>query len=300
MWRYQLTIKANQAGRTVKEQLMAWNLPQRLRGGLRIARGIRINGILASTAQILQVGDKLTLDFPADIFRNPAGNAYPGNDSCQLDILYENDSLVLVDKPAGMKMHPHSPTERDTLFNYLAAQFKRDNHRSAGQAARPYMIHRLDRATSGLVLVAKNPVVVPILNAQLRDKIIRRRYLAWVSGKMPADAGLIDQGIGIDPDDDRLRKINGIKAQSAQTQWTLLEEAGDASLLELELETGRMHQIRVHLAAKGHPIIGDDWYGGQPAERLMLHSYSIDLPLPFSDDEEFHYTCPPRSDFKAK
>ncbi|WP_312981920.1 RluA family pseudouridine synthase, partial [Leuconostoc falkenbergense] len=145
----------------------------------------------------------------------------------------------------------------------------------------PYMVHRIDRATSGAVIIAKTPLVVPILDQLLSAKAITRTYLAWVSGVMPTKQGIIETPIGIDAQEDRKRAVNGTNAQFAVTHWTNIHTVYQNSLLRIRLDTGRMHQIRVHLASIGHPIVGDDLYGGRHMPRLMLHSATIELPLPF-------------------
>jgi len=144
------------------------------------------------------------------------------------------------------------------------------------------MVHRIDRDTSGAVIVAKNPIVVPILNRLLAQKAIKRTYLAWVQGAVDKPAGEITTPIGIDPHDERRRVINGIAAQPARTYWALSHTVYQNSLLRVQLDTGRMHQIRVHLASIGHPIIGDPLYQPETsATRMLLHAATITVPLPF-------------------
>ena len=280
-WHYQITVSDVQVGKTIKALFISWLIPQRIRGALRMKQHFRVNDHEVPTNYVLKTGDVLTLLFENDDFRTSESHYLP-NDKQQVAIVFENDDFVIVDKPAGMKMHPHSITETDTLLNYLAANFQMRQLLSASAQAKPYMVHRIDRETSGLVIVAKNPVVVPILNRLLSEKIIKRTYLAWVTGAMGERNGSINVPIGVDFLNDRKRWINGIDAQTAITHWTCIHTVYQNSLLRLQLETGRMHQIRVHLASVGHPIIGDSLYGSQSeATRMMLHSVSIELPLPF-------------------
>ena len=280
-WLYHLTVSTVRVGQSVKDAFKAWLIPQRLRGALRSKRHIRVNGKTVSTNYVLQAGDVLELTFETADFRNGESH-YAPNAQATVPIIFENEDLVVVDKPAGMKMHPHSPHEDDTLLNYLAANFQDRQVMSAGQPARPYMVHRIDRDTSGAVIVAKNPVVVPILNQLLAQKAIKRTYLAWVQGAVLAPAGEVNTPIGIDPHDARRRVINGIAAQPARTYWALSHTVYQNSLLRVQLDTGRMHQIRVHLASIGHPIIGDPLYQPEKsATRMMLHAATITVPLPF-------------------
>ncbi|GMA69923.1 pseudouridine synthase [Leuconostoc litchii] len=274
-WQYNFIILSQNANITIKALLIRWLLPQRLRGALRIKKHLRVNGHIVPTSYVLQVGDCLQLLFEEDDVRTGRSNYVP-NDERPVNIVFENSDLVIVNKPAGIKMHPHSPTENDTLLNYLAADFVR--RRINGQ---PYMVHRIDRATSGLVIVAKNPVVVPILDRMLADKKIIRTYLTWVNGTVKNKKGTIKSAIGTHKFDERKRDIDGCNAQAAVTHWWLMHTVFKKSLLRVQLDTGRMHQIRVHLASIGHPIIGDDLYGEQPYQRMLLHSASIKISLPF-------------------
>ena len=280
-WIYQLTVPTVRVGQSVKDTLKAWLIPQRLRGALRQKQHIHVNGQAVSTNYVFQAGDQLELIFDAVDFRTSESH-YTPNAQATVPIIFENDDFVVVDKPAGMKMHPHAPHEADTLLNYLAADFQARHLMSAGQPARPYMVHRIDRDTSGAVIVAKNPIVVPILNRLLAQKAIKRTYLAWVQGTVDKPAGEINTPIGIDPHDERRRVINGIAAQPARTYWALSHTVYQNSLLRVQLDTGRMHQIRVHLASIGHPIIGDPLYQPETsATRMMLHAATITVPLPF-------------------
>ncbi|CAK1240317.1 RluA family pseudouridine synthase [Fructobacillus evanidus] len=281
----QITIANQFSGLSVKDYLKQIFLPKHLRGNLRQERGLRVNGQQVSTAHVLKTGDQLTLTFQEDVFLDQQG-PYPVNIDISLVVVYENEDLLVVNKPAGMKMHPHSPTETDTLLNYVNGYFQKNPQKSAGQPARAFMVHRLDRATSGLVIVAKNPIVVPILNRLIKEKIIKRTYLARVAGRFDQKAGLFDQKIGNHPNDDRLRWFNSA-GQNAVTHYQVLEEDSerDESLVRLELETGRMHQLRVHLAGNGHPINGDDFYQGKTGKRLALHSTALSLILPFTGEQ---------------
>lgn len=292
-WTYQFKITNKNAGQTIKQTFELWLLPQRIRGALRIKKNYLVNGHKVPTSYELQVNDVLNLRFDADDFRTSESH-YKPNNAQSVVIVFETDDFVIANKPAGMKMHPHTLTEDDTLLNYLAADFSRRQLVSAGVMARPYMVHRIDRETSGAVIIAKNPVVVPILNRMLADKQIKRTYLAWVDGKITGSFGTINRPIGVDSDDSRKRAVNGIDARTAITHWTRIHSVFQKTLLRLQLETGRMHQIRVHLAAIGHPIIGDSLYGNTVGTvRMMLHATSIELTIPFGGDTKIISTAVP-------
>ena len=259
---------------------MLWRVPQRIRGAVRQRQGYLVNAQVAPTSYVLQVGDQLTVAFLPTDFKT-AVSAYAPNFAQAVTILYEDDDLVVVDKPAGMKMHPHSPTEDDTLLNFIAANFAKRQLLSHGQPARPYMVHRLDRATSGAVLVAKNPVVVPLLVSFLADKTMTRTYYARVSGYL-SGSGMVDAPIGVDPTNSYLRQISPA-GQQAITHWRAVSQNATTTLVELQLETGRTHQLRVHLAYLGHGIVGDEWYNPQAsAPRLLLHAQALTFPKPFA------------------
>lgn len=282
-----ITVGAEFADYSIKEYLQKIYLPKHLKGYLRQERQIKLNGVVSSTAAVLKAGDSLTLSFEQSAFGEAQG-PYPANPGKRVELVYEDDDLVVAVKPAGMKMHPHSPTEHDTLLNYLTADFNQRGCQSAGQLAQAFMVHRLDRATSGLVIVAKNPIVVPILNRLIKEKRIQRRYFAKVVGEFEEAAGVFDQAIGAHPTDERLRWVSQDGQAARTSYWLRAEEVHDGqkqSLVELQLETGRMHQIRVHLAAAGHPILGDEWYGGLPVNRLYLHSEWLLLVLPFTQEK---------------
>lgn len=285
-WTYHLTILPEWAGLSIKELLTLWRVPKRVRGALRMRYGFVINGRSEPGYRQVETGDQITLTFYATDFRTGT-SVYAPNAAVKVPILYENEDLVVAVKPADMKMHPHSPTETDTILNYLAADFQERRLQSRGQSAQPFMVHRLDRATSGVVLVAKNPVVVPMLDSFLADKTIQRTYYAWVSGQVAASTGTITAPIGVHPTDERLRVVDRQAGLSAQTDWQTIRKTSTQTLLAVQLATGRTHQIRVHLQSIGHPIIGDEWYNPtQPANRLMLHAKTILFPVPFTIDTQ--------------
>lgn len=277
-WPYQVTIDTKTAGKTLKEQLAVWHIPRRIRGALRMREGVLINGTYHHTGTQLMVGDVVTFNFIATDFVTASSN-YALDNRVQLEILYENQDLIVVNKPAGYKTHPNYTGEMGTVMNFAAAYL-------AAQKAQPYIVHRLDQATSGALIIAKNPIVVPILNQLIANKVIKRTYLAWVSGSLTAASGIINVPIGHDESDPRKRRVNGNNALPAVTHWAKVHTVFQNSLVRLQLETGRTHQLRVHLASIGHPIIGDPLYN--PTTRLgdwmLLHSAQVELHIPFSDE----------------
>ena len=177
-----------------------------------------------------------------------------------LDVVYEDDDLIIVNKPAGMVVHPAAGTEAGTLVNALLYRCG-DTLSGIGGEKRPGIVHRIDKETSGLIAVAKNDACHAALSEQLKTRTMGRVYLAVCRGVIKEDRGTIDRPIGRHPKD---RKKMAVVAggRNAVTDYTVLRRFSGWTYLKLELRTGRTHQIRVHLASAGHPLMGDKVYGG--------------------------------------
>ena len=277
-WTKKITLPADQPAVSIKEQLTDWRIPRRIRGNFRMARRIYLNGQYQPTSTILKPYDVLTLNWLPEDFITPDSQYVP-DASQSLQVLYENDELMVVNKRKGVKTHPNSPGENGTMMNFAQAYLMKQDKRA-------YMVHRLDGQTTGALIIAKVPYVVPILNQMLHDKTIKRTYLAWVDGHLTDSTGTIMLTIGDHPTNSRLRQINGANAKPAITHWTKIKSVYQQTLVRLQLETGRTHQIRLHMAAIGHPLVGDDLYNPQSeyTSGLLLHSASVQLPIPFSNE----------------
>lgn len=200
----------------------------------------------------------------------------------ELEVVYEDADVLVVDKPAYLLVHPVTPGPTDTLADrvvrYCAAR---------GVPARAHPVSRLDRDTSGLVLFARSPEVHRRLAGQLAARTLRRGYLALVDGEVADEEGVVDAPIGRDPAEPPLRAVRPDGAP-ARTRFRVVERFTGATLLRLELDTGRTHQIRVHLAHLGHPVLGDRWYGLRGVERIgrqALHAASLAFLHPTSGAE---------------
>jgi 23S rRNA pseudouridine1911/1915/1917 synthase len=201
-----------------------------------------------------------------------------------LDVLYEDKDLLVVNKAAGVVVHPAPGHYDDTLVNALLARYP-DIQRE-GIEQRPGIIHRLDKDTSGLIIIARNAPAQAALVGQMRRREIVKRYLALVEGVVALDQGSIDAPIGRNPRHRQQMTVTAVGSREARTHFRVLERFQRHTLLLLELETGRTHQIRVHLKAIGHPIVGDPVYGsgsvvrGSNLKRQFLHAYQLRFTHP--------------------
>lgn len=255
---------------SVSDLLRQLLLPRKWRHYLRINRKVLINGQYRYFNQLVYPDEKI--DLILDHVESEQGIYLPSGKFP--DPIYEDHDLLIINKPAGQKTHPNQG-ETNTALNDCATYLKYT----------PYIVHRLDMLTSGLLLVAKNPAVVPILNRELTTKIFHREYLAVVNQtRSLPEKGTINLPIGHDPMDKRKRMIRSDGLKSC-THYQVLQKCSDqTALVKLALETGRTHQIRVHLAAIGCPIVGDPLYNPQcnPNDFLHLTAFQMSLVKPFS------------------
>jgi 23S rRNA pseudouridine1911/1915/1917 synthase len=190
-----------------------------------------------------------------------------------VSVLYEDEWLLIVDKPAGMAVHPSRGHTSGTMVHALLG-----HGIVGGEEFRPGIVHRLDKDTSGLLVVAKTVEVHRRLVAMMRRREADRRYLALVHGHFTSDTGTIEAPVGRDPVRRKSMAIDGVAARDARTHFRVFERLGDFTLVEARLETGRTHQIRVHFLAIGHPVAGDPTYARRDAlavGRQFLHSYRL-------------------------
>ncbi|MGE5552724.1 MAG: RluA family pseudouridine synthase [Betaproteobacteria bacterium] len=217
-----------------------------------------------------------------------------------LEILHEDDDLIVVNKPRGMVVHPAAGNRRGTLVNAVLGHA--GSLSGVGGVMRPGIVHRLDKDTSGVMVVAKNDPTHLHLAAQFKAHRIDRRYVALVKGHLPSPEGTISGNIGRHPRHRKKMAVVQTGGKPAVTHWRVLEEFPGYTLLEARLETGRTHQIRVHLSHIGHPVAGDPVYGGQPGELGLqgqaLHAAVLAFRHPRTGQELSFRTAPP-ADFQA-
>jgi 23S rRNA pseudouridine1911/1915/1917 synthase len=194
-------------------------------------------------------------------------------------VVWQDEHLLVVDKPAGLVVHPARGHQEGTLSQLLAGTA------AGGEPERAGIVHRLDRDTSGLLVVACTEEAHRLLQAALRERLIEREYLALVEGRPPSRTGTIEAPIGRHPRIRTRMAVGGVGSREARTHFTLERSLGRVSLLRLRLDTGRTHQIRVHLQAIGHPVCGDPEYGAPGAlglTRQFLHATRLAFPHPIT------------------
>ncbi|HEO71711.1 MAG TPA: RluA family pseudouridine synthase [Candidatus Hydrogenedentes bacterium] len=210
--------------------------------------------ICTKPARTMNLGEEVQTTIP------PEPDILPTPENIPLEILYEDADIVVVNKPSGLIVHPAPGHPSGTLVNAILHHCP-DFQRPGEDLKRPGIVHRLDKYTSGVVVVAKSPRAYASLARQAREHAFDRRYLALVRGDYREDHGRIDATIGRSLSDRKRMAVTGIHGREAITHFTVLERFGIASLIALQLETGRTHQIRVHCRFAGHPVLGDPVYG---------------------------------------
>jgi 23S rRNA pseudouridine1911/1915/1917 synthase len=260
------------------DRFLAARLGSRTRAqGLIDAARVRVDGGPRPKRHPVRPGEVIEVDVPDQ----PPPEA--GDSTARFEIAYQDDHLLVVDKPAGVVVHPARGNRTGTLAQALQGV-------AAGgeEPWRAGIVHRLDRDTSGLLVVAKSEDVHRALRGLLASRRIHREYLALVEGRVEARSGTIEAPIGRDRRDPLLISIDTDTPRDARTHFRLERVLPGASLLRVELETGRTHQIRVHMAAIGHPIVGDRQYGGRQTDgltRQFLHATRLRFPHPVTGAE---------------
>ncbi|AAL97541.1 TPA: RluA family pseudouridine synthase [Streptococcus pyogenes] len=240
---------------------------------------VLVNGQQKKAKYTVQAGDVICFELPKEEVLEYQAQNIP------LDIIYEDDALAIINKPQGMVVHPSAGHPSETMVNALMYHIK--DLSSINGVVRPGIVHRIDKDTSGLLMVAKTDAAHQALTEELKAKKSLRKYLAIVHGNLPNDRGMIEAPIGRS-EKDRKKQAVTAKGKEAVTRFTVLERFGDYSLVELQLETGRTHQIRVHMAYIGHPVAGDPLYG--PRKTLsghgqFLHAKTLGLTHPMTGKE---------------
>jgi 23S rRNA pseudouridine1911/1915/1917 synthase len=283
----------------------------------RIQALIESGDVLLNGAMIESLSKKLKEGDVVEVFVPPLESATPEPENIPLDIVYEDEDLLVINKQVGLVVHPGAGNYSGTLVNALLYHCAEDLS-GIGGVMRPGIVHRLDKDTSGLMVVAKNDFAHQGLSAQLEDRSLSRIYQALVLKVPVPQKGSVDMPIGRDPRNRLKMSVKGQSARTARTHYRVLHTYGAAlSLVECKLDSGRTHQIRVHMAAIKHPLIGDNLYGPQPTavrsvlniarfededaaavmgfERQALHACGLSFIHP-ATEEVMSFECPPPPD----
>ena len=271
------------------DRYLAEKYPELSRAALQklIKQGfILVNDSTAKPSQKLSAGDTIFVELP------PPQKVSLEAEPVPVDVIYEDDYLLVICKPAGLVVHPSPGHTSHTLVNALLARWP--DLASFGDTMRPGIVHRLDKDTSGLIIVAKNSRAQHYLINQFRTRSVSKGYLVLVKGRLAPIEGIIDAPLGRDPSN-RKRIAVVTSGRQARTRYKVKEYLKGFTLLDVSTETGRTHQIRVHLSAIGYPVVGDATYGVKSTyvKRQFLHAYRLSFSLFNGQHREFTCELPP-------
>jgi 23S rRNA pseudouridine1911/1915/1917 synthase len=273
----ELIVSANDA-RLRLDQFLAKRLPEYSRSRLQqlIRTGfVRLNEQTTRPRRIVRSGDKINLIEP------PLEKIETLPEPIPLNLLFEDDDLIVINKPAGLTVHPGAGQQEHTLVNALLNHCRTLS--GIGGKERPGIVHRLDKETSGCLVVAKNDIAHRELSKQFAARTVEKIYLALVAGKLRKAAGIIDEKIGRHPIRRQRMQVTSLRGRTAITEYLAIRSSDQATLVECRLHSGRTHQIRVHLHHLGHPVLGDKIYAPRFAKnfpRQMLHAWRLGFRHP--------------------
>jgi len=274
------------------DQFLRQELPEHSRAFLQklIEQGhVVVNGGAVKASYKVRAGDKVRVEIP------PPRPLATQPEEIALDVLFEDDDLIVVNKPAGLVVHPAAGNYEHTLVNALLHHC-RGALAGIGGVERPGIVHRLDKGTSGCIVVAKTDFAHKALVAQFKSREVKKTYRAVCWGKLARPSGRIETVIGRSERDRKKMSANVSRGRPAVTDYRVLKQFADFALVELHIHTGRTHQIRVHMAHIGHPIVGDATYGRARSmnisvARPLLHAYKLGFTHPRSQ-EFVEFTAP--------
>jgi len=277
---YYLSLELDEVSRTRIQKLVKDQL-------------VKVNGSIKKSSYLVKEGDTISVVFPEPKKLEITPEDIP------LEIVFEDSDLAVVNKRHGMVVHPAPGNYSGTLVNAL--MFHMDNLSSINGIIRPGIVHRLDKDTSGLLVIAKNDKTHRGLSEQLKHHGVYREYVALVHGNIRQDTGTIDAPIGRNQKDRKKMAVTGKNSKEAITHFSVSKRYGKYTLVTLRLETGRTHQIRVHLSHMGNPVVGDPVYSGGKnefkMERQLLHARRLGFIHP-STNENVEFSCDLPEDFK--
>ena len=272
----------------------------------RIKNGnVKVNEKIVKPSYILEVRDNIILE---NFSRVPENKSLISNNALSLDVVFENENIIVINKQAGVQVHPSFNEKTNTVVNALLAKYpeiKNVHDESDGAELRPGVVHRLDKDTTGIMVIARNMAALVALKAIFKNRKIEKQYLAIVEGIMKEKNGKIEKPIARSSGYRKqviARKNTKTVVRSAETNYKVLSEHSEYSLVEVIPKTGRMHQIRIHLASIGNPVVGDMLYAGNPgakklsvAKRQLLHAHKIKFEL---FEKKYEFLAPMPHDFE--
>lgn len=267
---YEFTVSLEYKSERI-DKYLALQLPEQSRSYLQKLvkeEAVTVNGKKVKSNYKVQPGDIVCLIFPEDVELDITAEDIP------LSILYEDDHLLVVDKPKGMVVHPSAGHYSGTLVNALMFHCK-DHLSGINGVLRPGIVHRIDMDTTGALVVCKTDIAHQSLADQLKVHSITRKYRAIVHGNIKEDEGTVTGDIGRHPTDRKRMAMNVRNGKPAVTHYRVLERFGQYTYIECQLETGRTHQIRVHMSSKGHPLLGDEIYGPKKCPFSALQGQTL-------------------------
>ncbi len=250
---------------------------------------VKVDGIARKSSYKLKSGEKVEIDY--ELAKPP--KIKPEN--IPVDVVYSDDHIAIIDKPSGMVVHPGAGKRHHTLVNSLLYRFP--DLKEVGPEERPGIVHRLDKETSGLMVIARNPRAYQLLQQQFRKREVEKTYLGLIRGRMPEKKGKITWPLGRHVKHGERISVKTKKPREAETYYSVQKEYEEYSLLAIKPLTGRTHQIRVHMAASGHPLAGDTRYGHRKLkpslQRLFLHASCLSFTHPETQQKvEFSSSLP--------
>jgi 23S rRNA pseudouridine1911/1915/1917 synthase len=277
------------------DRVLAKQLPEYSRSRLQQLIGagfVRVNGITTRPSHLVRAGDKIELAEP------PVEKIENQPEPIPFEILFEDKDLIVINKPAGLVVHPGAGHRSGTLVNALLHHCPTLS--GIGGKERPGIVHRLDKETSGCLVVAKNDVAHRELARQFAERTVEKIYLALVTGKLRKQSGVIDETIGRHPVHRQRMSVASSRGRAAKTDYRVVRSGERASLIECRLHSGRTHQIRVHLHHLGHPVLGDKIYAARFARdfpRQMLHAWKLGFCHPRTGEWK-NFVAPLPDDFE--
>ena len=278
------------------DQFLAKRLPEYSRSRIQqLIRGgfVRHNDQTTRPRQIVRRSDKISLREP------PVEKIDIRPEPIPLDVLFEDEDIIVINKPAGLTVHPGAGQREHTLVNALLSHCG-VSLSGIGGKERPGIVHRLDKETSGCLVVAKNDIAHRELSKQFAARTVEKIYLALVTGKLRKPAGVIEEKIGRHPVHRQRMRVTSLRGRTAKTEYRVICSSEQASLIECRLHSGRTHQIRVHLHHLGHAVLGDKVYASRFAKnfpRQMLHAWKLGFHHPRTGELK-NFEAPSPADFK--